>query len=110
MQRAMERIPKRETMTVEFKSDRGNGYPDEALVDEIVGMANSEGGSLYLGVENDGAVTGLCDRHKDSIGLTAMIANKTRPSLSVRSEIISVGDNIYRTKAGKTGRSGETNN
>ena len=92
MQRAMERIPKRETMTVEFKSDRGNGYPDEALVDEIVGMANSEGGSLYLGVEDDGTVTGLCDKHKDSIGLTAMIANRTRPSLSVRSEIISVGD------------------
>lgn len=36
-------LPKKETLTVEFKSDRGKGYSDEGLVDEIVGMTNTEG-------------------------------------------------------------------
>ena len=48
-------IPRRETIRVEFKSDR-KGYSDDGLVDEIVGMANSEGGTLFLGVEDDGEV------------------------------------------------------
>lgn len=55
-------IPHKESLTVEFKSDlqqpdvsekkRKSGYPDSDLIDEIVGMANTKGGSLYLGVED----------------------------------------------------------
>lgn len=81
-------LPKKETLTVEFKSDRGKGYSDEGLVDEIVGMTNTEGGTLYLGIEDDGQVTGIVKHHQDPIGLAALIANCTRPSLSVRTEII----------------------
>ena len=51
-------LPKKETLTIEFKSDRGKGYSDESLVDEIVGMTNTEGGTLYLGIEDDGRVSG----------------------------------------------------
>lgn len=81
-------LPKKETLTVEFKSDRGKGYSDEGLVDEIVGMTNTEGGTLYLGIEDDGRVSGIVKHHQDPIGLTALIANRTRPSLSVRTEIL----------------------
>ena len=35
------------------------GYSDADLVDEIVGMANTQGGDLYLGVEDDGEITGV---------------------------------------------------
>ena len=83
----MRKLPDKETLTVEFKSDikRGaEGYSDDELVDEIVGMANTSGGYLYLGVEDDGTVTGLVPKHKDAIGAAAMIANKTVPALSVR--------------------------
>ena len=40
----MRTIPKKETLTIEFKSDR-SGYSDADLVDEIVGMANTQGGN-----------------------------------------------------------------
>ena len=91
----MRELPEKETLTVEFKSDikRGaEGYSDDELVDEIVGMANTAGGFLYLGVEDDGTVTGLIPKHKDAIGAAAMIANKTVPALSVRTEVLEVTD------------------
>lgn len=81
-------LPKKEMLTIEFKSDRGKGYSDESLVDEIVGMTNTEGGTLYLGIEDDGRVSGIVKQHQDPIGLAALIANRTRPSLSVRTEIL----------------------
>lgn len=83
----MRTIPEKETLTVEFKSDI-DGFSEAELVAEIVGMTNTEGGMLYLGVEDDGTPTGLSNKHKDPIGLMALIANKTVPSIPVRAEII----------------------
>lgn len=83
-------LPERETITVEFKSDI-EGFREAELVSEIVGMANTEGGMLYLGVEDDGTPTGLSKKHRDPIGLMALIANKTVPSIPVRAEIIEEG-------------------
>lgn len=83
----MRTIPEKETMTIEFKSDI-EGFSETELAAEIVGMTNTEGGTLYLGVEDDGTPTGLTKKHKDPIGLMALIANKTVPSVSVRAEII----------------------
>ena len=43
----MWKLPDKETLTVEFKSDKKRGvegYSDDELVDEIVGMANTAGG------------------------------------------------------------------
>ena len=83
----MRTIPEKETLTIEFKSDR-EGYSDNYLVDEIVGMTNTRGGDLYLGVEDDGEITGTSQKRMDPIGAVALIANKTIPSLSTRAEII----------------------
>lgn len=80
-------IPKKETLTIEFKSDI-ECLDEKELVSEIVGMTNTEGGVLYLGVEDDGGITGVHKRHNDPNGAMALIANKTVPSLSVRAEII----------------------
>ena len=87
----MRTIPMKEDIIVEFKSDV-KGYSDSDLVDEIVGMTNTKGGDLYLGVEDDGAITGVNKKHKDPIGVAALIANSTVPSVSVRAEVI-VEDN-----------------
>lgn len=76
-----------ESLEIEFKSDL-KCYPDHELIDEIVGMTNTVGGVLYLGVEDDGTITGVHDHHKDAIGVSALISNKTVPSISVRAEII----------------------
>lgn len=83
----MRSIPEHESLKVEFKSDLKR-YPDTELVEEIVGMANTKGGELYLGVEDDGRITGVNKIHKDEIGLIALVANKTMPSLQVQAEII----------------------
>lgn len=83
----MRMIPKKETLTIEFKSDI-DCLDEKELVSEIVGMTNTEGGVLYLGVEDNGNITGVHKKHKDPNGAMALIANKTVPSLSVRAEII----------------------
>ena len=83
----MRMIPKKETLTIEFKSDI-DCLDEKELVSEIVGMTNTEGGVLYLGVEDNGDITGVHKKHKDPNGAMALIANKTVPSLSVRAEIV----------------------
>ena len=84
----MERIiPTNESLTVEFKSDLKK-YPDSDIFDAVVAFANTEGGSLFLGVEDDGEITGVHESHKNPITLSAYIANNTVPPVSIRAEII----------------------
>ena len=80
-------IPEKETLTVEFKSDK-SPLPDNDIIDAIVAFANTDGGDLYLGVEDNGTVTGLHPSHQDITRLTAYIANKTIPSVSTRASIL----------------------
>ena len=54
----------KENLVNEFKSDR-TCLPDSDIIDAVVAFANTDGGDLYLGVENDGQITGLHNRHKD---------------------------------------------
>lgn len=72
-----------ESLTLEFKSDRRR-LPDSDLVATIVSLANTEGGDLLLGAEDDGTPTGLHAEHQSVTGLPALVANRTNPSLSVR--------------------------
>ena len=83
----MRTIPSKENLIIEFKSDLRR-YPDSELIDEVVGMANTKGGTLYLGVEDDGEITGVNKIHKDAVGVTALVANNTMPSVSVRATIV----------------------
>lgn len=80
-------LPKKETLEIEFKSDVKR-YPDKDIIEAVSAMANTNGGILYLGVEDNGIVTGLHKSHMDNIGLVALIANNTIPSVSVRAEIV----------------------
>lgn len=84
----MRTVPFKESLTIEFKSDKKR-YSDTLLVEEIVGMANTKGGELYLGVEDNGEITGLHKEHRDVNVLRALIANMTVPSLNgIRAEIL----------------------
>ncbi len=76
-------IPTAETLEVEFKSDR-DCLSDDDLIEALICLANANGGSLYLGVENDATVTGLHPSRPANIaGLAALIANRTVPRLQV---------------------------
>lgn len=72
-----------ESLTLEFKSDRKR-LPDSELVATIVSLANTDGGDLLLGVEDDGTPSGLHEEHQSVTGLPALVANRTNPSISVR--------------------------
>ena len=80
-------IPQQESLTVEFKSDR-SCLPDSELIAAVVCLAKTDGGTIYLGVENDGTVTGLHAKHSSIETLSAFITNRTNPPLSVRANIL----------------------
>lgn len=75
----------KEDLITEFKSDK-NKLPDSDLVDAVVAFANTNGGDIYLGIEDDGEITGLHKSHQDITQLAAFIANKTVPPIAVRAE------------------------
>lgn len=83
----MRTIPKKESLLVEFKSDQ-KVYPDRDLVEAIVAMANTDGGVLYLGVEDNGEITGLSKKNEDEIGLCAMVMNNIVPTIFIEAEIL----------------------
>jgi ATP-dependent DNA helicase RecG len=80
-------VPTRESLTVELKSDVKK-LPDRELVLAAVCLANTDGGTIWLGVENDGRVTGLHPEHRDLTALAAMIAHRTVPPISVRATVV----------------------
>jgi len=82
-----------ESLTVEFKSDRGD-ISDSRVYEEVVALANTEGGVLLLGVEDDGTVTGAKPRHGRGIDVTklrAAIFNNTVPSVNTRISVVQHG-------------------
>jgi len=82
-------LPPAESLTVEFKSDRRK-LSDTELVEALVCLANSEGGELWLGVEDDGTPTGLHAEHQMLAGVAALVAARTSPSLNVIVEALSL--------------------
>jgi ATP-dependent DNA helicase RecG len=86
----MSGLPTQEGLEIEFKSDLDK-LPDADLIEAVICLANAKGGSLYLGVEDDGSVTGLhSERPQQLEGLVALIANRTSPGLTVSTEVLDV--------------------
>lgn len=86
----MANIGFREDLLNEFKSD-AKCLHDNEIIDAVVAFANTDGGDLYLGVEDNGEITGVHEKHRDVTYLAAFIANKTVPPVSVRVELIDEG-------------------
>ena len=80
-----------ESLTVEFKSDRRR-ISDREIYEEVVAMANASGGTILIGVEDNGRVTGSQARHEretDPIKLQSAIFNNTVPNINTRVQVIS---------------------
>lgn len=102
-------IPPKETLTVEFKSDRKR-LSDSDLIEAIVCLANSDGGELWLGVEDDGTPTGLHAAHFSLDGLTGLVAARTSPPLAVAVEAMEVsGVKVARICVPKSSHETATN-
>lgn len=82
-----------ESITVEFKDKMPENI--QKLAKEIAAFASTEGGRIYLGVNDDGDITGVdekesFDRFQQRIaGITS---NAIRPSLLVTVELFKVGE------------------
>ena len=84
----------RENMTAEFKSDLKK-LSDDVIIESVVAFANTDGGKFFLGVEDNGDITGLHPSHKDPSKLAAFIANKTIPPVAVQTELMDADDVKY---------------
>jgi ATP-dependent DNA helicase RecG len=82
-QEIINRIGQGESLSLEFKSDQ-KSLPDRDLVTALVSLANTEGGELLLGVEDDGSITGLHPLHHNVAAIPSLVANRTNPALSVK--------------------------
>lgn len=79
-----------ETIEIEYKSDRDK-LSDRVIYEEIVAMANSSGGVLLIGVEDDGTVTGARPRHGamiEPLKVQSAIFNNTVPNINTRVSIV----------------------
>ncbi len=88
--RLLELLATGETISSEFKSDRKQ-LSDSVFYEEIVALANTDGGVLLVGVEDDGTVTGAAARHGGSTDprrLQAAIFNNTVPSIITRVSVV----------------------
>ncbi|HUF27450.1 MAG TPA: ATP-binding protein [Gemmatimonadaceae bacterium] len=75
-----------ERFDIEFASEESNLVSDEALVEAVVCLANGRGGTILVGVEDDGRISGARPRHgeyTDARRIEALIANRTVPSCPV---------------------------
>ena len=84
-----------ESLDVEFKGEERGPLSDDDLVEAVVCLANRSADTsawLLIGVEDDGRITGARPRHESGrtnpVRLAALIANRTRPSLTTRIEVI----------------------
>lgn len=80
-------LPKKESLTVEFKSDRKK-LSNADIFEAVVAFANTEGGDLYLGIEDNGEISGVHKAHENPTTVSAFIANNTVPPVAVRAEIV----------------------
>lgn len=67
-----------ESETVELKA-----IVVEDIKKEIIAFANCEGGKLYIGVQNDGTVSGLDDPDGASLQVSNMVRDAIKPDLTM---------------------------
>lgn len=68
----------RESETVELKS-----IVVEDIKKEIIAFANCDGGKLYIGVQDDGTISGLDDPNEASLQLSNMVRDSIKPDLTM---------------------------
>lgn len=87
-------INKGESLKLEFKSDSGPLSSAE-MYDEVVALANHQGGILLIGVEDDGAVSGAQPRRgvpMEADKMRAAVFGNTVPALQVEVSTVDLGD------------------
>ena len=82
-----------EQLDVEFRGESAAPLSDLELVEAVVCLANARGGTLLVGVEDDGRVTGARPRHgsyTDVGRLEALVGNRTVPNCAVSCSLLAL--------------------
>ena len=81
--------PKKETLQIEFKSDPVGGLSDKSVADAVVGLANAQGGVLYIGIDDNGTISGLrSEKWRNPKKAAAFISNYTVPPLLLETDLV----------------------
>lgn len=95
-----------ENLTVEFKTwiyAKDMRERVSLAVDELIAFANAKGGTVYMGVEDDGTVTG-CTEGYDTQKIMESIYDRTRPALFTEIEVIKYrGKDVLAIKVERDG-------
>ena len=70
-----------ETKTIEFKRE----YMDDIKY-AVVAFANTDGGKIYVGVNDDGSIHGVENTDETMLRLTNMIRDSIRPDVTMFTE------------------------
>ena len=97
----MSEVPKRENLTIEFKSDKKT-LSDSVIIEEVVALSNTDGGSLYIGVEDDGTITGAQPTHRETSRLASLISGRTVPPVPARVELVDEAMPVVRVSVPKS--------
>jgi len=80
-------VSKGEGQLLEFKLKAT--FP-EKIVKEMVAFANTEGGQLFIGVDDDGRISGLKFAEEDKFVIEKAIQNHIKPGIRYQSEVIPI--------------------
>lgn len=84
-------ISKGESFTLEFKGEGRHQIGDREIYETVVCLANGDGGTILIGVEDDGQITCGRSRHgktTDPMKLQTAIFNNTEPRINTRISFI----------------------
>lgn len=76
-----------ESQTVEFKRDLSQR---SEFASEMIAFANTDGGTILLGVEDDGTITGIKDIDRNLEALASLCRDNCRPSLYPQIEAVAI--------------------
>ena len=80
-----------ESQIVEFKKKANH---PEKIIREVVAFANSDGGHLFIGVNDNGTLSGLKYPEDEEFVLTNAIKNLCRPAIDFTVELVQVREDI----------------
>lgn len=86
-----------ESLTLELKGEEHRALNDTELVLVCVCLANTAGGTVLVGVEDDGRITGARPRHGTSTDpdrLRSMVRSRTVPALQVAVEVHALAEGV----------------
>ncbi|TRX49818.1 ATP-binding protein [Fulvivirga sp. M361] len=102
LQRAKQLVAQGESKTIEFK--RKVAHPDK-IVKELVAFANTAGGYLFIGVDDDGSIPGLKFPEDEVFAMDEAIKKYCHPIPKYKQEIVPISSKkslvVYHIPSGQ---------